>query len=207
MKKRILSTLALGMAVAMATSVPVMAASSLVDSTGSTAADVTNVEKDGKDTNQAKATIYSPEITADAATNEVLVYASQASTFSVVIPKTIILDGTKGEVNKGDYVVTTKGNIGGAETVHVVPDASFAMKQAGKVDITATVAQPKTNFVVTERTAESMVTPGLTDENTAKGVDAAAGATSAGVITVEGLTAGSWAGQFNFAIEIVTDAL
>lgn len=207
MKKKILSTLALGMAVAMATSVPVMADSSLVDSTGSTAADVTNTTKDGKDTNQTKETLYSSEITADATSNQCLVYASQASTFSVVIPKTIILDGKKGVENKGDYVVTTKGNIGGAETVHVVPDASFAMKQAGKVDITASVAQPKTNFVVTERTAASMVKPGLTDANTSKGVDADAGATSAGVVTVAGLTAGSWAGQFNFAIEIVTDAL
>lgn len=210
MRNKLLSTFSVAMAAVMAVPGVAFAASDLKDSTASTAADATKVSgtdtMDGQDENQAKETLYSDEITADAPTNACEVYATQASTFSVVIPKTIILNGKKDEANTGAYVVTAKGNIGGAETIHVVPDAAFKMSQEGKEDIDATVTQAITNFVVTERADDKLVGT-MTTANTAKGVDAVDGATADGLVEVTNLSAGSWAGQFNFNIEIVTDDL
>ena len=209
MRNKLLSTFAVAMAATMAVPGVAFAASDLKDSTASTAADATRTEgdtMDGQDENQSKATVYSDEITEDAPTNACEVYATQASTFSVIIPKTIILNGKKDEANTGAYVVTAKGNIGGAETIHVVPDAAFKMSQEGKEDIDATVTQAKVNFVVAER-AEEKFAAGMTTDNTAKGVDATEGATADGLVEVTNLSAGSWAGQFNFNIEIVTDDL
>lgn len=209
MRNKLLSTFAVAMAATMAVPGVAFAASDLKDSTASTAADATKTADetmDGQDENQSKATVYSEEIKTDAPTNACEVYATQASTFSVIIPKTIILNGKKDEANTGAYVVTAKGNIGGAETIHVVPDASFKMSQEGKEDIDATVTQAKVNFVVAER-ADEKFAAGMTADNTAKGVDATDGATADGLVEVTNLSAGSWAGQFNFNIEIVTDDL
>lgn len=206
MKKNIVSAMALSMAAVVALPASAFAATSLTNSTASVAEDLTNTTKVGKDENQAKETVYSDEIAADAPTNECKVYATQASTFSVVIPKTIILNGAKGAANTGAYVVTAKGNLGGTERVTVAPDATFKMSQAGKADIDATVAQVKTNFVVDERTFESFAT-GMTEDNTSRGVDLEAGATADGLVTVADLSAGSWAGQFNFAIGLTTDGV
>ena len=206
MKKKNLIGLSTAMAVAMSVApVATFAATTLVDSIGSV-----NMEDDGTtvgvDSVQTQKTEYYDEITADSDTNACQVYATQASTFSVIIPKTIILDGAKdaADGNIGKYVVTAKGNIGGIETIHVTPDASFKMSQAGKEDIDATVTQPLVNFVVTERTADSLA-DGMTADNTAYGVDATDGAVADGTVEVTNLSAGSWSGQFNFNINITTD--
>lgn len=205
MKNKILSSLALTMATVIAAPMVVNAATELKDSTGSSKGEDGVVV--GEDINQGKQTEYYDEgIKADAESNSCEVYATQASTFSVIIPKTIILDGAKNEdgINIGEYVVTVNGNIGGIETIHVNPDDSFKMKQAGKEDLDATVKQTYVNFVVEERTEDSLV-DGMTAENTAYGVDKENGATSEGVVSVENLSAGSWSGQFNFNIQITTD--
>lgn len=56
------------------------------------------------------------------------------STFSVSIPKTITL----GSNGTAEYTVSVTGDIYGNEQVTVIPDASFAVKNAeGKSDITA----------------------------------------------------------------------
>ena len=127
----------------------------------------------GVDQKQGETTTYYDEVTEDVEQNT-LVYVSQASTFSVVIPKTIILDG---KTKNATYVVTVNGNIGGEETVEVIPDDSFLMKQLGKNDITSIVSQDKFAW--------------YHDEFNTKGY---------GTIVAEDMSAGSWNGQFNFDI-------
>lgn len=204
MKKNVLS-LSVAMATALVVApVATFAASELKDSTASTVADATRTEgdMDGQDVTQSKVTEYADEITEDK-TSACEVYATQASSFSVIIPKTVILNGKAGETNSGAYVVTAKGNIAGNEYVTVAPATeTFAMKQAGKEDITATIAQAVSQFAVTEAN-------GVVEFDAAKtvyGVDAEAGATADGTITVEGLSAGSWSGEFNFNIALNTFA-
>lgn len=157
--------------------VPAFAASTKVNSIGSVSADITNTTKTGQDTTQAQQSEYYSPITADnsSACN---VYATVASSFSVVIPKTIILDGA---TKIGDYSVEVKGNIAGNETITVVPAASFAMKQNPKTDVTANVTQAKTSWTVTDLATDS---------------------TTTGQIEASGLSAGSWQGAFNFTIAL-----
>lgn len=195
--------LLMGLAMTTAISMPVFAASGLTNSAASTTEDATKVfgqnTMDGQDTNQSKETLYSSEITEDKS-ETCEVYATQASTFSVIIPKTIILDGAKNAANGniGQYVVTVKGNIGGAEIVSVTPDATFKMKQAGKDDIDATVTQAITNFRVED--ADSL--DGDDTTTTVYGVDKVDGVTTDGKVEVTNLSAGSWSGQFAFNIAI-----
>ena len=195
--------LLMGLAMTTAISMPVFAASGLTNSTASTAADATKVSgtdtMDGQDTNQSKETLYSDEITEDKS-ETCEVYATQASTFSVIIPKTIILDGAKdaADGNIGKYVVTVKGNIGGAEIVSVTPDATFKMSQAGKDDIDATVTQAITDF----RVEDAALLEGADTTKTVYGVDKAEGVTTDGTVEVSNLSAGSWSGQFAFNIAI-----
>jgi len=111
--------------------------------------------------------------------NAVEVYATQSSTFTVTIPKTIILDGKLGT---GAYSVDVKGNISGTDIITVTPDAEFVMKQAGKDDIKTTV------------------TPSATEFSYANGVKETGSQTETGLIEMESISAGKWAGQFNFTI-------
>lgn len=145
--KRIMACLLAALTVTAVSSTTAFAASTTQNSSGSTVADAGNTAEnmDGKDTTQDKKTVYSGEITADS-TEEVQVYATQASTFSVKIPKVIILDGQAGTAK---YQVSVKGNINGEEMVSVVPTESFKMSQSGKADITATTTQTVQNFVNT----------------------------------------------------------
>ena len=139
---------------------------------------------------------YSDEINDDAATNTVDVTTTQASTFSVTIPKTIILNGTKGDINQATYKVSASGNYASDEVINVVPTTSFKMKDSKglKSELTATVSQPITKFV-----------NAVTKDNhtTTKNDTTATKETSTtGTVTVDGLTAGTWNGQFNFNISL-----
>ena len=120
------------------------------------------------------------------AANQVEVYATQGSTFTVTIPKTIILDGQKGE---GAYSVDVKGNIGGQDLITVTPDATFLMKQAGKEDVSTAVTQAVTEF---------NYAGGVTEVKDAHQLET-------GAIKMASITAGKWAGQFNFAITSTVD--
>lgn len=71
------------------------------------------------------------------------VYATQGTSFSVNIPKTLVLDGANGT---GVYTVAIKGNMGGTDVINVVPDSTFNMTQAGKNDIAIAIEQDKTAF-------------------------------------------------------------
>ena len=157
--------------------VPAFAASTKVNSIGSVSADITNTTKVGQDTTQGEESKYYDPITADNS-SACTVYATVTSSFSVVIPKTIILDGT---TKTGEYSVDVKGDIAGDETITVTPAASFTMKQDGKADVTANVTQVKASWTVT---------------------DLASASTTTGEIEAAGLSAGSWNGAVNFAIAL-----
>lgn len=160
------------------------------DSIGSVAEDFTNKPKTGQDKVQDKQSEYSPEITSDTAKNNCEAYLTKASTFSVVIPKKIILDGSKTENNSGAYSVTVKANMGGDDIISVIPDAGFNFRQPGKKDVAATVSQPKTTFQINDGL--------VTEENVESGN------TTTGTVSVAKITSGKWSGNFNFSIAINT---
>ena len=147
-----------------------------VNSVGSVAADITNETKVGQDTVQGQQSEYYEAIKEEVDVSAVNVYATVASEFEVVIPKTVILDG---ESKTGAYTVDVNGDIAGDQAVTVTPDTSFAMKQEGKDDVTATVTQDKTSWAYNEMDTDAT-----------------------GEISAQDLTAGSWNGTFNFAIAL-----
>ena len=105
-----------------------------------------------------------------------ITYTFQAPTYSVIIPKTVVLDGINGI---GKYTVSVKGNIDNRDFIKVIPDNSFTMKNAYLSPITAIVQQEVTSF---------------TNQNNIK-----SGAKTTGTITAKSL-AGKWSGNFNFNI-------
>ena len=115
--------------------------------------------------------------------NIVNVYVTQACTFSVVIPKTIIIDG---QTKNATYQVSVKGDIGGLDTITITPDTILALEQFGKENIVANVSQTKTTF--TYEDGMTSETPFVTN----------------GSIVAPNMSAGSWKGQFNFAISFTT---
>lgn len=123
------------------------------------------------------------------------VTVTQGSTFSVRIPKEVVLDGTANGDNSAEYTVSVSGNIASDETINVVPDATFSMKDVKgvKADIKATVAQPVTKFV------DSQVSVDGKDDTINLG-------DTTGKITVENLTSGSWDGSFNFNISLTSNS-
>ena len=150
----------------------------------------------GFDETQDKATEYQDNITADG-THDVDVYATQASTFSLKLPKQVILDGAyaANKTYSGTYVISATGNIAGDERLTVVNDASFDLEQEGKADITATVAQTANTFAATTDTVGATVVNGL---------NLSTPSTITGTVSAQGITAGSWSGNFNIAVELTT---
>jgi hypothetical protein len=147
-------------------------------------------------------------ITADADTNQVDVRVTQGSTFSVTIPKTIVLAGATNTDNQATYKVTVSGNIASNETINVVPSDSgkdaegnptFSMSDTKRVksDLTATIEQTVTKFVDKQVTTDTTDTAKL--ETQEKGDDSK---TIEGTVTIANLTSGSWSGNFNFAISL-----
>lgn len=109
---------------------------------------------------------------------------TQTSTFTVTIPKQIVL----GETKASDYTVNVKGDISSDKQVRVAPDASFNMKDQAavgvkKADVEATVTQDVTVW----SSADVCKTDG-TDK--------------AGNVSALDLTSGSWAGTFEFSIAL-----
>lgn len=119
---------------------------------------------------------------ADEASEECDVYATLPSSYTVRIPKKVVLEGTAG--GSGTYKVTVSGDIAGNETIVVKPDVNAVdMEQTGKDSVPATITQTKTEWTVEDN--------GL-----------ASGVSTTGTITASGLTAGSWKGTFNFDISL-----
>ena len=106
------------------------------------------------------------------------VYVSQQSTFSVVVPKVLVLDGQTGYA---DYQVSVLGNIAGKETIGVIPNDSFEMKDIDgvKANIVANVSQDKTSFAYDEIINKT---------------------TTNGSISAPSISAGRWNGISNFNI-------
>lgn len=125
-------------------------------------------------------------------TREAEVTYTQSSTFTVTIPKTIVLDG-QGKIS--DYNVNVKGDISSDKQVTVAPqDAidsidgiNFYMKDQSsaakkKADVEANVAQAETVWSSAE-------------------VDVAnVGTTKTGNVASPKISAGSWRGVFTFDI-------
>lgn len=108
----------------------------------------------------------------------------QSSTFTVTIPKTIVLDGS---TKTSDYDVNVKGDISSDKQVKVAPDTTFKMKDQSnatkkKTDVDATVTQEETTWSSSEVNVTTT------------------GTTKTGNISAIGLTAGSWKGTFNFSV-------
>lgn len=103
--------------------------------------------------------------------------------YTVKIPKKITL----GEDKSAEYTVTVSGDISSANKVTVVPDDTFLMKDVSKGatkkgDVEATVTLDKQAWTWDEVVNSSV---------------------GKGTISAEDLSAGSWAGTFNFAINLV----
>jgi hypothetical protein len=159
-------------------------------------------------TSSEKVTNITTPITADAPTNEVSVSVSQASTFSVVIPKTIVLNGASGSTNKATYTVQVYGNIATNEKITVVPSSTtFEMKDSNEVkgNLTATISQSVTGFVdsVAKTKKFSSDATVLPIASSSSAIADNVGKTT-GTVTVANLSAGSWSGKFNFAISLGT---
>ena len=111
---------------------------------------------------------------------DTFVYVYQQFTFNVVIPKVITLDGQTGYA---DYQTSVYGNITGKETIGIIPNYTFEMKDSDNVksNIIATVSQNQTSFAYNE-----IINKTTTSSN----------------ISGPDITVGSWNGILNFNILI-----
>lgn len=150
----------------------------------------------GAATNNSAESVSYESYTADNEAAACNVNASIASSFSVEIPKTITLDGASKTAN---YDVKAKGDIAGNEYISVVPDTSFAMKQAGKTDVSATITQDRNKFRASGYNAA------LTENELKLNADVGTLEGTTGSIAAPGLTSGDWAGSFNFNIGLKSD--
>lgn len=225
MNKRVQKTLAGVLAVVcmLSTSVTAFAASTNVNSVGSVIADIetqgTNPATSntagitGYDDTQDRETEYATyadtDMTGDSAASTD-VYATQASTFSVMMPIVLVMDG---ESKDGDHQakgqIQVKGNIAGNEYVSVEPDATFDLAQAGKDNVTATVDQTAKYFCVSGSTAQTtIVDKTFTNTLTTDFADTTADITITAPDArnaaegIAGISAGSWHGSYNTNISL-----
>lgn len=106
-----------------------------------------------------------------------ITYGFQKPVFSIVIPKTVILDG---ETGIGEYKVTVKGIIDNRDNITVIPERSFILRNDYLSDVIATVKQSKNTFTNAD--------------------DLLNGTFASGTINSDTL-AGKWTGDFNFKIK------
>ena len=106
-------------------------------STGSVSTDINTTPVVGQDTAQKKESEYYTPSEVEDGNNTTSVYATLSSTFSVIIPKTIILSGTKNADNEnvGYYSVNVTGDLGGQEKIFVIPDETFTIKKDFSMEI------------------------------------------------------------------------
>lgn len=114
--------------------------------------------------------------------NKTVIYTFVESSFSVLIPKVIVLDGIGGNA---DYDITVNGAFYYNDTLTVKPAASFVMTDRSNISqMKANILQSKQNFM--------------------KEDIASLGAKAAGSIQVDRANfAGLWKGTFNFDIKFV----
>ena len=132
--------------------------------------------------NFASAAVTSEDTFTQNTTEDVNVKVTQPSTFSVIIPKEIVLEEVTAPTYEEDYTVVVKGDVAGNQTVTVEPTATkFDLSQNGKNNIEAQVEQQETTANSSELA-----------NNASKSL--------AGTVTTNDVTAGSWAGTFSFEI-------
>ena len=139
--------------------------------------------------------------------------------FTVTIPKKISLSGSD---FKGEYEVTVKGDIGGTESVKVIPaparteevtnhgsvdfaEGTFYMLQDPKDPVLTGVKQTDTEFDSAELAVMDSGDPSVNIGTTVTGSIFADGTLQGdnGVADVGKLTAGAWEGTFDFQISLV----
>lgn len=204
------------------------AAPSYVNSVGSESTDIAVLDDStytvaGKDTTQSKQSEYTELQYADEAiTSQCDVYATIEEGSKVYdptnqdadengfvdgsiligVPTVLIMNGTPD--TDGYYVAEgagkVKGNIAGTTVINVVPESEFTMSQTGKDDITATVTQDYSQFVVSTSSltgagVNKNVTPAFNDE-----------AVFNVLVKTNEATAGSWNGSFNYTISLTSVA-
>ena len=171
----------------------------LTDATGTVTMDdgaVVSVDENGFSEEEVDYTTVDKD-----GTNATNVYAVIGSTYQVTIPKTIVLKGNKNAASTATYKVDVDGDIAGNQYVLVQPDDTFKMKQAGKADVEATVAQ---DFVQYRASNYTSATAGDETKMAENNADVIADGEGTGTVSAT-LTAGRWAGTFNFDISLVTD--
>ena len=109
------------------------------------------------------------------------VKASIKSSYEITLPKTMT-------VNNGNnaYTVNVKGDLAGDETISVVPDATVSLASEGKDAVVGNITQEKQTFTYADASKKTN--------------DVLTGTDAAGNININGLTAGHWAGTFNFNV-------
>ena len=131
--------------------------------------------------------ISQEEIGEKGTSRETEVEYKQASTFSVTIPKKIVL----GEEKEADYNVNVKGDISSDNQVKVAPISKFDMVDIGtvgtrKANVEATVTQNDTIWSSAE----------VCNKTDKEGTD------KTGNVSALGLTSGTWQGTFTFNIAL-----
>lgn len=163
-------------------------------SVGSDVSDVTNTTPIGEDKVQGQTTNYYEEtegVLDETKTMDTTVYVTQASSFSITIPKTIILDGQEKEAK---YVVGVKGDLSGKGFVYVLPQSSFWMYE------NVNIKQPQKAYVTQDKIMFVSTSLDTIPDNAVNGVNSDTYVTTEGSIECVGITAGSWSGNFMFNI-------
>lgn len=129
-----------------------------------------------------------------AATRNTDVLYTQTSTYSVIIPKTIVLDG---ETKAADYTVNVKGDISSDKQVLVAPQD--ALEDADGINFHM-VDQAVSG--IKKANVQADVTQAETVWSSAEVCVAETGTTKDGNVAAPGITAGSWKGTFQFNIAL-----
>ena len=158
-----------------------------------------NMEDDGTtigvDKNQGQKTEYTDEIQEEGS-SEAKVYVTQASSFAVVIPKVIILDG---QAKNADYRIGVKGDLAGKGYVDVLAQPSFWMYDIVGVKSPQKATVTQNNHMFVSSNLNTVPADAINNVNSDTYVY------TNGSINCAGITAGSWKGEFNFVIGAFRD--
>lgn len=136
------------------------------------------------------------ELVDNAATRDTDVLYELGSTFSVVIPKTIVLDATSKDSN---YTVKVSGDISSDKKVTVAPqDALNGEKDPAGINF---YMKDQAEKGTKKADVQADVTQEFVDWSSAE-VCKADGTTKNGNVAAPTITAGNWKGTFNFNIAL-----
>lgn len=145
----------------------------------------------------AATTSYDPisqeEIGESGTTRNTEVLYTQASSYSVVIPKTIVLDSVSKD---SDYTVKVYGDISSDKKVTVAPQDELA-----DIDGINFYMKDQATTGAKKADVQADVTQNVVDWTSAE-VCNADGTTKDGNVAAPSITAGNWKGTFNFRITL-----